>query len=394
MDTDLSPGPESLRQRFVRLYREHHAFVWRSAQSMGAGATGLDDAVQETFIIALRRLDDFDPTRSSEQTWLFAILRNVLRNQARAVRRRNQRHDAYAAIRELEDEGPDPRTEWAHGKLREFLLELEEPRRAVFVLTEIEGMTAPEIAEALGCNVNTVYSRLRTARHRFRQTFGAGLEVEVRRQATSQPDAEVRSRNWLTIASAGGLVGGEAVAPAALGAMSGWLGILGKGMLALSLAAAAVIVALVSRAEPPTGEREPVASSPAEAPVVERVERPADASAVELSDPPIEVATASSSTRRSPSKTASPTEAIALLERALALTEAGEHRAALDLLAGVRWPSDALAGRARTLEVELLCATGQRSLAERRAADWRFRHPDSLAAAQLEVACPARDLGR
>src|SRR5690606_18000792 len=134
---------------------------------------------------------------------------------------------------------PDPQTEWAHGKLREFLLGLEEPRRAVFVLTEIEGMTAPEIAEALGCNVNTVYSRLRTARRRFRQTFGAGFELEVRRQGTQEPDAAVRSRNWLAIASAGGLVGGEA-APATLGVMSGWLGILGKGMLALSFAATAV----------------------------------------------------------------------------------------------------------------------------------------------------------
>ena len=48
-----------------------------------------------------------------------------------------------------------------------ILEQLEESRREVFVLAELEEYTAPEIAQILGIGLNTVYSRLRTARKEF-----------------------------------------------------------------------------------------------------------------------------------------------------------------------------------------------------------------------------------
>ena len=51
--------------------------------------------------------------------------------------------------------------------LDRFLATLDEDRRAVFVLAELEGLSAPEIGEAVGVGINTVYSRLRVARQRF-----------------------------------------------------------------------------------------------------------------------------------------------------------------------------------------------------------------------------------
>jgi len=54
------------------------------------------------------------------------------------------------------------------GRIVHQLLEkLDEEKAAVFVLAEIEGLTVPEIADATGVNVNTVYSRLRAARKDF-----------------------------------------------------------------------------------------------------------------------------------------------------------------------------------------------------------------------------------
>jgi RNA polymerase sigma-70 factor (ECF subfamily) len=46
-----------------------------------------------------------------------------------------------------------------------------EEKAVVFVMAELEGMTVPEIAELVGANVNTVYSRLRTARQEFNQAL-------------------------------------------------------------------------------------------------------------------------------------------------------------------------------------------------------------------------------
>jgi len=48
---------------------------------------------------------------------------------------------------------------------------LEEERRVVFVLTELEEFTAAEIAETLGIGINSVYSRLRLARRDFNQAL-------------------------------------------------------------------------------------------------------------------------------------------------------------------------------------------------------------------------------
>ena len=51
--------------------------------------------------------------------------------------------------------------------VQEWLDELDEDKREVFVLAELEQMTAQEIAEATGTNASTVYSRLRAARAEF-----------------------------------------------------------------------------------------------------------------------------------------------------------------------------------------------------------------------------------
>ncbi|MGE3633430.1 MAG: RNA polymerase sigma factor, partial [Sandaracinaceae bacterium] len=51
--------------------------------------------------------------------------------------------------------------------LHRLLSTLDEERRAVFILAELEQMSAPEIADALDLKLNTVYSRLRVARQKF-----------------------------------------------------------------------------------------------------------------------------------------------------------------------------------------------------------------------------------
>ena len=61
-----------------------------------------------------------------------------------------------------------------------FLDGLGEELREVFVLMEIEGMTAPEVAHAVDVGVNTVYSRLRLARERFRREVHRLQAREVR----------------------------------------------------------------------------------------------------------------------------------------------------------------------------------------------------------------------
>lgn len=150
------------------LYAAHFDFVWRSLKHLGVLDAAIDDAVQDTFIVAHRRLRDF-AERSTPRTWLFGIALRVARDHRRARGRRERFLDAFGHHPQRTTATPYEHTVRAEAGhlLREFLDTLPEEQRTVFILADIEQMTAPEISETLGVNLNTVYSRLRTARAAF-----------------------------------------------------------------------------------------------------------------------------------------------------------------------------------------------------------------------------------
>ncbi len=159
---------------FEQIYEDYFDFVWRSARRLGIQGDAVDDVVQEVFIIVNRRLPEFEG-RSSLKTWIFGVALRVVRDHRRALRRKSP-HSLYpdAAIDpELVSEGPErgphesaAKSEAVH-VLRQILDELDDDKREVFVLAELEQMTVPEIVDALGLNLNTIYSRLRAARQQF-----------------------------------------------------------------------------------------------------------------------------------------------------------------------------------------------------------------------------------
>ena len=148
-------------------YKEHFAFVWRSLRRLGVPEAALDDAAQDVFIVALRRRSEFRG-RSSYRTWLFGIAANVAREQRRSGRRQ-------AALEPIDDALQSPQSSpleqatdaEAVRFVAAFLTTLDDAKREVFILAELEQMPAPEIADAVGAKLNTVYSRLRAAREAF-----------------------------------------------------------------------------------------------------------------------------------------------------------------------------------------------------------------------------------
>jgi RNA polymerase sigma-70 factor (ECF subfamily) len=159
---------------FARIYEDHFDFVWCSARRLGVPDAMVDDVVQEAFVIVHRRLSEFEG-RSSMKTWLFGIVRNVTREARRSIRRKSP-HDAHPdahadpeLLAAAADQQPDRLAERSaeNRVLYELLAKLDDDKREVFVLAELEQFTVPQIAEAVGCNVNTAYSRLRLARETF-----------------------------------------------------------------------------------------------------------------------------------------------------------------------------------------------------------------------------------
>jgi RNA polymerase sigma-70 factor, ECF subfamily len=155
---------------FESIYEAHFDFVWRSARRLGVEESALDDVVQEVFVVVHRRLPEFQ-RRSSLKTWLFAITLRVASEHRRSCRRNEPERRGDVDPDATEDLRAGPHEAIARAEaaaaLRLFLDSLDDDRRAVFILAELEGMSAPEIAEATSSNVNTVYTRLRSARQSF-----------------------------------------------------------------------------------------------------------------------------------------------------------------------------------------------------------------------------------
>jgi len=158
---------------FAALYHAYFHFVWRSARGLGVDAAALDDVVQEIFVVVHRRLAEF-AGRSTQRTWISGIVLNVVRRHRRTVRRRSPPELAGAepdALETLPAGDRDPYEAAAHAEgtrlLHRILAELGDDKREVLVLAELEELTVPEIAGALGIKLNTAYSRLRLARQEF-----------------------------------------------------------------------------------------------------------------------------------------------------------------------------------------------------------------------------------
>ena len=156
-----------VRPTFDEIYRSSFAFVWRNVLRLGADPAAVDDLVQETFVVVHRRLPDFEG-RAALRTWLFAIVRRVVADHRRTRRRKptdltgNLDH-----LGELAQRPSDEARVEAVDLVNRFLEELDEEKREVFVLAELEEMTMAEIAEVTGVNPNTVSARLRAARKIF-----------------------------------------------------------------------------------------------------------------------------------------------------------------------------------------------------------------------------------
>lgn len=167
----LQPSPQRSggHPPFTQIFQEHFPFVWRCLRGLGVNDADLDDSSQEVFLVVHRRLAELDPEREL-RPWLYGILRLVAQNHRRGRRRSMQRQQALA--QEPLPAAPGPleslQTRDAARIVSAILPQLEETRREVFLLVELEGMSVTEAASALGVPLNTAYSRLRLARADFK----------------------------------------------------------------------------------------------------------------------------------------------------------------------------------------------------------------------------------
>ena len=176
-----------------QLFDTHLSFVWRNLRRLGVPDSQVEDAAQDVFLVVHRRWETWSPGLSTIETWLFGIVLRIARNYRRAQRRRllwllpATSHEALSDIPTSAD-GPAEilaRRE-AVTLFERALAELDETKRAVFLLVDVEQLAVPEAAVALGINLNTAYWRLRKARLTFHRM--------LKRMRSREDDLERGSR--------------------------------------------------------------------------------------------------------------------------------------------------------------------------------------------------------
>jgi len=185
---------------FTLLYRRRHPAIFRFALHMCGNAAVAEDVTQEVFMTLIRDAKRFDPARGTLPAFLFGVARNHLRKR--------WEQDRHSAPLLLEDDAlanrlsihgasgngnghgapADSHDLFASletiGRVRQAISTLPENYREAVVLCELEEMSYEEAAEALGCPVGTVRSRL----HRGRALLLEKLREpqSVRRAAVGQ----------------------------------------------------------------------------------------------------------------------------------------------------------------------------------------------------------------
>jgi RNA polymerase sigma-70 factor, ECF subfamily len=145
------------------LFSEFSPYVFRALRRLGVAEADVDDACQEVFLVVHRKASDFEG-RSSMKTWIFSIAIHV----AQSFRRKARDRHVGGAVEEEVTHGHTGESAYERAELVRMLdaalSTLDDERREAFVLYELEQFTIAEVAEALGCPLQTAYSRLMTAR--------------------------------------------------------------------------------------------------------------------------------------------------------------------------------------------------------------------------------------
>lgn len=140
--------------------------VWRFLRRLGFPKHVADDAAQDLFFVALRRIDEIQPGR--ERGFLFGA---AVRIAVQLKRKRERDLFEESLVEDVADTAATPDDllddERARAVGDRILAELDENQRVVFVLYEIEELTMQEIASLLEIPLGTVASRLRRGREAF-----------------------------------------------------------------------------------------------------------------------------------------------------------------------------------------------------------------------------------
>ena len=152
------------------LYDRYQAPLRRFIVRATRDAEDVDDLLQAVFLAAAKSADRYDG-RASARPWLVGIAAQLLRRRRRAVGRF---FAVLSSLKETLQPASDPRLALqARTDVERALGRLSEAKRLTVLMTEVEGLSCAEVAQALDVPIGTVWTRLHAARRELRAALGS-----------------------------------------------------------------------------------------------------------------------------------------------------------------------------------------------------------------------------
>jgi RNA polymerase sigma factor (sigma-70 family) len=161
------------KERFRCLFDEAYPALRRYALHRGLTGADADDLVAATLEVAWRRLSDVP--RAEPLPWLYCVARNLLRNQRRGDRRRDELVNRLANVRRI-PASTDP-LEMGTGLLQQALAQLSGRDQELLKLVAWDGLSPSQAAVVLGCSPAAARTRLNRARGRLAVRLGADPRI-------------------------------------------------------------------------------------------------------------------------------------------------------------------------------------------------------------------------
>lgn len=151
--------------------------VARFLQRLGFSDADVADLVQTVFLIAHQK-GGFSLRGPSPRSWLYSIAFRVAATERRNRRRRPSGSLGLAELTDSRDPEHWLQQRRSLRRVQRCLSKLDMLHQAAFVLYEVEGLSGPEIADALGVPIGTVYRRIHVARQRFAAAYAEEREAD------------------------------------------------------------------------------------------------------------------------------------------------------------------------------------------------------------------------
>jgi len=161
------------RKQFERKIPDLYPRLHRSMVAFAADSNiDVDDILQETFLKAYKKIDQFD-RQSSLYTWLYSIARNITIDEFRSRKRKPDRSHTPSDEFDIADDESE-HNEYGHQEINELryaISELPEILRDVVVMKTLEGLSYDEISEVTGINTETLKNRMFRAKKQLAESL-------------------------------------------------------------------------------------------------------------------------------------------------------------------------------------------------------------------------------